>query len=72
MADKNFASKYMSGEYMPEHLLETVGVQSPYSELNRHVATMNDIVSPKKEIVRPAQFHFPCNATDGCHAGTRV
>ena len=28
---------------------------------------MNDILS-FKEIVRPAQFYFLCNATDGCHA----
>ncbi len=52
----------MSGKHIPEHLLETVEVRSLWFELNRHIVTMNDIVSLKKEMVRPTlpSFLFPC------------
>jgi len=48
----------MSGGHIPAEFFETSEMQSMWYELNRHIVTMNDIVSLKKELVRHP-FPFP-------------
>lgn len=45
------SGRYMSGCHLPEEFLETEEVKRMWYELNRHISTMNDIVSLKKELV---------------------
>jgi len=41
----------MGGSHIPEHLFDTEEVKTLWFEINRHIVTMNDLVSLKKEIV---------------------
>ncbi|KAK0707347.1 isoprenoid synthase domain-containing protein [Lasiosphaeris hirsuta] len=43
--------EYMSGGHIPEQLFDTPELKTMWFELNRHIVTMNDVVSLKKEIV---------------------
>ncbi|KAK0642148.1 isoprenoid synthase domain-containing protein [Cercophora newfieldiana] len=42
--------EYMSGGHLPESFFDTEEMGSMWYELNRHIVTMNDIVSLKKEL----------------------
>lgn len=40
----------MSGGHIPQQLFDTPELKTMWFELNRHIVTMNDVVSLKKEI----------------------
>ncbi|KAK4160000.1 isoprenoid synthase domain-containing protein [Cladorrhinum sp. PSN259] len=49
-------SDYMGGVHLPEEMFEWDELKALWFELNRHIVTLNDMVSFKKEVVK-CSFH---------------